>query len=68
MIFIVVKFTVRPEFAEAWLPAVASFTRATLRGVDPRSADLARGRGLTVEPVTLQDLVVDLTMQKEAAR
>lgn len=29
MIFIVVKFTVRPEFAEAWLPAVASFTRAT---------------------------------------
>jgi ABC-2 type transport system ATP-binding protein len=47
---------------------VASFTRATLRGVDPRSRDLARGRGLTVEPVTLQDLVVDLTMQKETAR
>ena len=47
---------------------VASFTRATLRGVDPRSRDLARGRGLTVEPVTLQDLVVDLTMQKEMAR
>ena len=29
MIFIVVKFTVRPEFAEAWLPAVEPFTTAT---------------------------------------
>jgi quinol monooxygenase YgiN len=29
MIFIVVKFTVRPEFAETWLPAVDSFTTAT---------------------------------------
>jgi quinol monooxygenase YgiN len=29
MIFIVVKFTVRPEFADEWLPAVASFTAST---------------------------------------
>lgn len=29
MIFIVVKFTVRPEFVDAWLPAVESFTTAT---------------------------------------
>lgn len=29
MIFIVVKFTVRPEFAETWLPAVESFTTST---------------------------------------
>jgi Uncharacterized conserved protein len=29
MIFIVVKFTVRPEFAEAWLPAVEPFTTST---------------------------------------
>jgi len=29
MIFIVVKFTVRPEFAESWLPAVESFTTST---------------------------------------
>lgn len=29
MIFIVVKFTVRPESAETWLPAVESFTNAT---------------------------------------
>ena len=29
MIFIVVKFTVRPEFAQAWLPAVEPFTTAT---------------------------------------
>jgi len=29
MIFIVVKFTVRPEFADTWLDEVAAFTRAT---------------------------------------
>lgn len=29
MIFIIVKFTVRPESAEAWLPAVESFTTST---------------------------------------
>ncbi|GAA0629864.1 putative quinol monooxygenase [Kutzneria viridogrisea] len=29
MIFIVVKFTVRPEHSEGWLDLVADFTRAT---------------------------------------
>jgi quinol monooxygenase YgiN len=31
MIFIVVKFTVRPESADTWLSAVESFTTATRR-------------------------------------
>lgn len=44
------------------LETLATFTKATLRGVDAGSRDLARGRGLSVETITLQDLVVDLTM------
>jgi ABC-2 type transport system ATP-binding protein len=43
---------------------LASFTRATLRGVDAGSRDLARRSGLTVEALSLQDLVVDLTLQE----
>ncbi|MET8509622.1 putative quinol monooxygenase [Streptomyces sp. NPDC004787] len=29
MIFIAVRFTVRPEFADGWLDRIADFTRAT---------------------------------------
>jgi ABC-2 type transport system ATP-binding protein len=47
------------------LQRVGSLGRATVRGVPARSRELATGRGLTIEPVTLQDLIVDLTVQED---